>query len=175
MPLDDTQAAKPAEDAADEIALLAGHASAYVATAGVDDPADQHFGGVLAQSVVAAPGAAAPLTLLQSSTLGYAPAQNFANDPDDVEGFRQTNAALLMIDVAVDRLDPSTGVAPVNAVSEPLLEGLALDQDSRAIPLGWAIPLFVTANDPSPAALPDVAGPGRAARGRRVPARPPAR
>ena len=59
MPLDDTQAAKPAEDAADEIALLAGHASAYVATAGVDDPADRHFGGVLAQSVVAAPGVAA--------------------------------------------------------------------------------------------------------------------
>ena len=39
MPLDDTQAAKPAEDAADEIALLAGRASAYVATAGMDDPA----------------------------------------------------------------------------------------------------------------------------------------
>ena len=38
MPLDASQAAKPAADAAEEIALLAGHASAYVATAGVDDP-----------------------------------------------------------------------------------------------------------------------------------------
>ena len=38
MPLDDSQDAKPAEDADEEIALLAGHASAYVATAGVDDP-----------------------------------------------------------------------------------------------------------------------------------------
>ena len=41
IPLDDSQNAKPAEDADEEIALLAGHASAYVATAGVDDPADQ--------------------------------------------------------------------------------------------------------------------------------------
>ena len=150
MPLDDSQNAKPAEDAADEIALLAGHASAYVATAGVDDPADQYFGGVLAQNVVKAPGVDALLTLLQSSTLGYAPSQKFTVDPDDVEAFRQTNAALLMIDVAVGRLDSSTGIAPVEAVSEPLLQGLALDQASRTIPLGWAFPLFVTASDPSP-------------------------
>ncbi len=150
VPLDDSQNAKPAEDAADEIALLGGHASAYVATAGVDDPADQYFGGVLAQNVVKPPGVDALLTLLQSSTLGYAPSQKFTVDPDDVEAFRQTNAALLMIDVAVGRLDPSTGIAPVEAVSEPLLQGLALDQSSRTIPLGWAFPLFVTASDPSP-------------------------
>ena len=56
MPLDDSQRAKPAEDAGDELALLAGHASAYVATAGVDDPADQYFGGVLAQSLIETPG-----------------------------------------------------------------------------------------------------------------------
>ena len=151
MPLDDTQAAKPAEDAADEIALLAGRASAYVATAGVDDPADRYFGGVLAQSEVVAPGVDAVLTLLQSSTLGYAPAHNFTRDSEDLdEGFRQTNAALLMIDVAVGRLDPSTGVAPVNAMSEPLLRDLEIDRDWREIPLGWAIPLFVTASDTTP-------------------------
>ena len=34
--------------------------------------------------------------------------------PMTEEAFRQTNAALLMIDVAVGRLDPSTGVAPVD-------------------------------------------------------------
>jgi hypothetical protein len=150
MPLDDTQGGKPAEDAADEIALLAGHASAYVATAGVDDPADEHFGGVLAQKEVVAPGVDAVLTLLQSSTLGYAPAHNFTNEPDDVEAFRQTNAALLMIDVEVGRVDPSTGIAPVNVMSEPLLEDLGLDEAWRAIPLGWAIPLFITASDPTP-------------------------
>jgi hypothetical protein len=150
MPLDDTQAAQPAEDAAEEIALLAGRASAYVATAGVDDPADRRFGGVLAQREVVAPGIDAVLPLLQSSTLGYAPAHNFTVDSDDLEGFRQTDAALLMIDVAVGRLDPSTGVAPVSAGAEPLLEGLALDQAWREIPLGWAIPLFVTASDPTP-------------------------
>ena len=163
MPLDDSQNAKPAEDAADEIALLAGHASAYVATAGVDDPADQYFGGVLAQNVVEAPGVDALLTLFQSSTLGYAPSQKFTVDPDDVEAFRQTNAALLMIDVAVGRLDPSTGIAPVEAVSEPLLQGLALDQSSRTIPLGWAFPLFVTASDPSPRRFLMSPAPGRAA------------
>lgn len=151
LPLDTTQQAKPAEDAADEIALLAGRASAYVATAGVDDPADQHFGGVLAQNVVQPQGVAAPLVLLQSSTLGYAPSHRFTRgDDDDEDDIRQTNAALLMVDVAVGRLDPSTGVAPVEVVAEPLLHGLALDQSSRSIPLGWAFPLFVTAGDPSP-------------------------
>ena len=88
--------------------------------------------------------------LLQSATLGYAPSQKFARGSDEDFIMRQTNAALLMIDVAVDRFDATTGVAPVEAVSEPLLQGLALDQDSRAIPLGWAYPLFVTASDPSP-------------------------
>ena len=133
-----------------EIALLAGHASAYVATAGVDDPADRFFGGVLSRNVVQVPGAAAPLPLLQSSTLGYAPSQRFTNDPEDELATRQTDAALLMIDVGVGRLDPTTGVAPVDVVSEPLLQGLAIDEGSRAIPLGWAIPLFITASDPSP-------------------------
>ena len=151
VPLDDTQSAKPAADAADELALLAGHASAYIALAGVDDPSDPHFGGVLAQSTAVAPGSAAPLALLQSSTLGYAPAQNFTNGPVDLEeAIRQSNAALLMVDVAVDRMDASTGVAPVSAVAEPLLEGLSLDQASRSVPLGWVSQLYVTATDPSP-------------------------
>ena len=149
-PLDDSQDAKPAEDAEEQIALLAGHASAYVATAGVDDPADRFFGGVLSRNVVQVPGAAAPLPLLQSSTLGYAPSQRFTNDPEDELATRQTDAALLMIDVGVGRLDPTTGVAPVDVVSEPLLQGLAIDEGSRAIPLGWAIPLFISASDPSP-------------------------
>ena len=64
-----------------EIALLAGHASAYVATAGVDDPADRFFGGVLSRNVVQVPGAAAPLPLLQSSTLGYAPSRRLHERP----------------------------------------------------------------------------------------------
>ena len=59
VPLDGAQRMPPADDADEEIALLAGHASAYVATAGVDDPADPHFGGVLSQSDDLAPGAAA--------------------------------------------------------------------------------------------------------------------
>ncbi|MDA0183651.1 hypothetical protein OJ997_25305 [Solirubrobacter phytolaccae] len=152
VPLDNSQRAKPAEDAADQIALLAGRASAYVATAGVDDPADEYFGGVLSQSVAQAPGAAARLTLLQSSTLGYAPSRKFTVGPEDEEDetTRQTNAALMMVDVAVGSWDPATGIAPVGVVSEPLLDGLELDQGSRAIPLGWAIPLFVVATDPSP-------------------------
>ena len=162
-PLDDSQDAKPAEDAEEQIALLAGHASAYVATAGVDDPADRFFGGVLSRNVVQVPGAAAPLPLLQSSTLGYAPSRRFTNDPEDELSSRQTDAALLMIDVGVGRLDPTTGVAPVDVVSEPLLQGLAIDEGSRAIPLGWAIPLFVSAERPQPAALSDVAGTERAA------------
>ena len=149
-PLDDSQNAKPAEDAEEEIALLAGHASAYVATAGVDDPADRFFGGVLARNVVQAPGAVAPLTLLQSATLGYAPSQRFTNGSEDEEGTRQTDAALLMIDVAVAGFDPTSGVAPVDVVSEPLLQGLAIDEGSRAVPLGWALPLFVSADALSP-------------------------
>jgi hypothetical protein len=151
LPLDGTQHATPAEDAADEIALLAGRASAYVATAGVDDPADPYFGGVLSQSLAQPDGAAAPLTLLQSSTLGYAPSQRFsADDGDDDEIPRHSTAALLMIDVAVGHLNPSTGIAPVEVVSEPLQRGLTLDRGSRTVPLGWALPLFVTAADPSP-------------------------
>jgi hypothetical protein len=151
LPLDETQDAEPAEDAEEEIALLAGRASAYVATAGVDDPADRQFGGALAQSEVASPSLDATLTLLQSSTLGYAPAHNFTSEPEAFEGgYRQTDAALLLIDVAVGRVDPTTGIAPVDVMSEPLLEGLALDQSWREIPLGWAIPLFVTARDPAP-------------------------
>ena len=66
-------ACRRADDADDELALLAGHASAYVATAGVDDPHDPHFGGVLSQQRGRPPGAAAPLAVFQSSTLGYAP------------------------------------------------------------------------------------------------------
>src|SRR5207237_76961 len=73
-PRDDPAARRPpAADAADEAALLAGHASAYVATAGVDDPADRHFGGVLSESTLSPAGAMAPLPVFQSSTLGYGP------------------------------------------------------------------------------------------------------
>ena len=39
------------------LALLVGHASAYVATAGVDDPADPHFGGVLSRTEISRPNA----------------------------------------------------------------------------------------------------------------------
>ena len=152
MPLDDTQLATPAADAAAEIALLAGHASAYVATAGVDDPLDGRFGGTLTQSLAAAPGGSAPLLLLQSSTLGYAPSQAlmFTDRPTEESFNRQTAAALLMVDVAVDRLDRQTGLAPVTVMSEPLLERLSLDGGSTAVPLGWAQQLFAIAGEASP-------------------------
>ena len=137
----------------EELALLAGHASAYVATAGVDDPARPALRRRAEPERGLAPGAAAPLTLFQSSTLGYAPARSpwqIEDDYDEAEFTRQTSAALLMIDVAVGRFDPTTGVAPVTAMSEPLLEALALDSLARTIPLGWALPLGVTAADPAP-------------------------
>jgi len=38
MPLDGAQEATPAKDAGDELKLFAGHASAYIATAGVGRP-----------------------------------------------------------------------------------------------------------------------------------------
>ncbi|WP_270006397.1 hypothetical protein [Solirubrobacter deserti] len=164
VPLDDSQDARPAEDAAEQIALLAGRASAYVSTAGVDDPADEYFGGALAQSVVEAPGTAAPLTLLQSSTLGYAPSRRFSVGIDEEISIRQTRAALLLVDVAVGRLDPATGVAPVEGAAEPLLRGLGLDPNSRTVPLGWAFPLFVTASDLSPRRFLMSPAPGEPAR-----------
>ncbi|WP_445149477.1 hypothetical protein [Baekduia sp. Peel2402] len=151
VPLDDSQGMTPAADADTEIALLAGHASAYVATAGVDDPSDRHFGGVLSQSFAAAATGSAPLPLLQSSTLGYSPAQTFFSGRiDEDDATRQVTAALLMLDVVVDHFEATTGVAPVSTVGEPLLDGLSLGQSSRSVPLGWAQPLFVTGYDPSP-------------------------
>jgi hypothetical protein len=172
MPLDTTQQATPASDAAAEIALLAGHASAYVATAGTDDPLEQRFGGTLTQSFAGPSPGAPPLLLLQSSTLGYAPSQAalYGDRPSEEAFNRQTAAALMMIDVAVDRLDRQTGLAPVTVMSEPLLEGLTLDESSGAVPLGWAQQLFAIAGEASPqrylvkppgAAEPRPAGPQR--------------
>jgi hypothetical protein len=151
MPLDASQQAKPAADAAAEIALLAGHASAYVATAGVDDPLDQHFGGTLTQSLAPTPGGSPPLPVLQSSTLGYAPSQAllFGERPTEESFNRQTAAALMLLDVAVDQLDRQTGLAPVSIMSEPLLDGLSLDGGSTAVPLGWAQQLFASATSSS--------------------------
>lgn len=155
VPLNAGQNATPASDAADEIALLAGHASAYVATAGVDDPADRHFGGALAEGLATSPGAAAPLVLLQSATLGYAPTQAslygpFAIGGDGRDAFRQTLPALMLVDVAIDRLDRSTGIAPVTATAETLLERPTLMTGLRSIPIGWAQSLQIVGATPSP-------------------------
>ena len=115
--LDGAQRMPRADDADQELGLLAGLASAYVATAGVDDPDDPHFGGVLSRSELNLPGTPFPLAVFQSSTLGYSAPRSaieFEEDTfDEAEITRQTTAALLMIDVAVDRMDPATGLAPV--------------------------------------------------------------
>ena len=151
--LDGAQLMPRADDAEEELALLVGHASAYVATAGVDDPADPHFGGVLSRTEISRPNAAATLAVFQSSTLGYSPARSpwqIEDDYDEAEFNRQTSAALLMLDVAVGRYDAGTGVAPVTAMSEPLVETLALDSSLRTNPVGFALPLGVAAADPAP-------------------------
>ena len=151
--LDGTQLMPRADDADAELTLLAGHASAYVATAGVDDPQDPHFGGVLSRTVVVPPGAGAALAVFQSSTLGYAPARpsgEFDDETfDESEFTRQTSAAFLLLDVAVGKYDAATGVAPVTALSEPLIDTLSLDSSVRTIPVGFAQPLGVAASDPA--------------------------
>ena len=149
--LDGEQQMPRADDAADELALLAGHASAYVATAGIDDPQNPHFGGVLSRTDVV--GADAPLAIFQSSTLGYTAPRSlmrFDEDVDEAEFTRQTNAALLLLDVAVGQLDTRTGVAPVTALSEPLVDSISIDTSVQAIPVGFAQPLGVAAIDPAP-------------------------
>ncbi|MDA0159990.1 hypothetical protein OM076_06940 [Solirubrobacter ginsenosidimutans] len=151
--LDGAQLMPRADDADAEISLLAGHASAYVATAGVDDPQDPHFGGVLSRTDVMRPDAGAPLAIFQSSTLGYSAPRSltqYDDDIDEAEYTRQTSAALLMLDVAVGKFDARTGVAPVTAVSEPLVNAVALDTTVQAIPVGFAQPLGVAATDPAP-------------------------
>jgi hypothetical protein len=151
--LDGAQRMPRADDADLELALLAGHASAYVATAGIDDPLDPHFGGVVSHTEIAPAGAAAPLAVFQSSTLGYAPPRvtgEFDEESfDESEITRQTSAALLMLDVAVGRFDARTGVAPVTAMAEPLVEGVALDATQRSFPVGFAQPLGVIGSDPA--------------------------
>ena len=110
--LDGAQLMPRADDAEEELALLVGNASAYVATAGVDDPADPHFGGVLSRTEISRPNAAATLAVFQSSTLGYSPARSpwqIEDDYDEAEFNRQTSAALLMLDVAVGRYDAAHG------------------------------------------------------------------
>jgi hypothetical protein len=74
----------------------------------------------------------------------------FSNRPTEESFNRQTAAALMMVDVAVDRLDRQTGLAPVSVMSEPLLQGLSLDGGSTAVPLGWAQQLFAIAGEASP-------------------------
>ena len=136
-PLDTAASAQPARDAAAEVALLAGRASAYVATAGVDSPDSQYFGGALAQSTVQPAGADAPLRLLQSATLGYSAtfaAYNFdLLEAGDSSLFtRLTSAAVMLLDVAVDQRDPDTNVAPVAPLIEPLIAQPGFDTPRTA-------------------------------------------
>ena len=67
-------------------------------------------------SVASRPAPPRRSPLFQSSTLGYAPAQKRSTDELDEDESRQSGAALLMLDVGVDRIDPGTGVAPVAPV-----------------------------------------------------------
>ena len=122
--------------------------------------------------------------MFQSSTLGYAPPRSIEEFDeesfDESEVTRQTSAALLMLDVAVGRFDAGTGVAPVTAMAEPLVEDVALDASQRTFPVGFAQPLGVTALRSRAAAVPAPrrgerrAGPGERVH-RRLPAAGPVR
>ena len=103
---------------------------------------------------------AAPLRLLQSSTLGYAPSQKFTVDTDDELSARQTHAALLVLDVAVDSWTRTPGSPPCRPCPSRCCRAWRSISASRSIPLGWAFPLFVTAGDPSPRRFLMSPGPG---------------
>jgi hypothetical protein len=144
--LDDTAGATPATDAEDEIALLSGRASAYVATAGADDPGRPDFGGGVTQS------SAGALPLLQSSTLGYGPTAASFGDPSTpgppgrFSGL--SGAALLVLDVAVGGLEQGSGPAPVTAHAEPLISALQLDW-LPSVPRSQALVITGTGTDPA--------------------------
>ena len=150
--LDAKQRIPPAKDADEELELLIGHASAYVATGGVDDAEDAHFGGLLYQSELTRVGTDLPLAVFASSTLGYSPgaaSREGEETFDEADFARQTAAALLLLDVAVGRIDSRTGVAPVTSLSEPLVGAMAIDTSVSKVPIGFAQPFFVTATDPA--------------------------
>jgi hypothetical protein len=162
VPLTADAQATPAADAAEELALLVGHASAYVATAGVDDPASMHFGGALARGTATVPGGAAPMAVFQSATLGYGrtdAALAAFDGPSTVDGgdggseieeaIRQTEVAIMLLDVDVSRRDPATGVAPVTPTVEPLATDMRVTGGST-VPLGAASQIGVEAQDPAP-------------------------
>ena len=50
---------------------------------------------------------------------------------DEADFARQTAAAVLLLDVAVGRIDGRTGVAPVTSLSEPLVESVVIDTSLR--------------------------------------------
>ena len=143
-PLDDAAGAQPASDADEMIRLLAGRASAYVATAGEDDPASPRFGGAISRSLTA-PDGGPPLTLLQSATLGYSP--SYASfDPraaeEEAEFFlRTSSAALLLLDVEVTGRTPQSNVVPVHPLIEPLVDDLQFEAPD-AVAVGRALFLF---------------------------------
>ncbi|MDX6702066.1 MAG: hypothetical protein QOF26_2292 [Baekduia sp.] len=144
--LDDTAGATPATDAEEEIALLSGRASAYVATAGADDPGRPDFGGAVAQST------AGDLPLLQSATLGYGPTTAAFGDPSTpgppgrFSGL--SGAALLVLDVAVGGREQGSGPAPVTAHAEPLISTLQLDW-LPSVPRSQALVISGTGTDPA--------------------------
>ncbi|WP_022929851.1 hypothetical protein [Patulibacter americanus] len=141
-----------ADDAAFEVALLAGRASAYVATAGSDDPEPRRFGGETARTVVRDPGSGEELPVLQSSTLGYGVtfAAYFGEDGElsGPDYLRQRAAALLTLDVDVSLRDPTTNVAPVEPRTEPLLGPVLFGAEER-VTLGSATPIGANATDPA--------------------------
>ena len=157
-----------ADDADRELALLAGHASAYVATAGVDDPADPHFGGVLSRTEVTSAGAGAPLAVcpvidarLRASAVDRR-VRRTSFDESEVHPPDQRGAADARRRASAAST-PAPGVAPVTAMSEPLVEDVALDASQRTFPVGFAQPIGVTGYRPRAAAVP-VAATRRAAR-----------
>jgi hypothetical protein len=142
----------PAADAAYEVALLAGRASAYVATAGGDDPADRRFGGETARTVARDPGSGAGLPVLRTSSLGYgptyAPIVEENGSLNEVEYARETTAALLTLDVDVSRRDPATNVAPVAPRIELLLGPLLFGPEPR-VTMGAATTIGANGKDPA--------------------------
>ena len=114
LALDGARHAKPAEDAAEEIALLAGHASAYVATAGDDDPDSRTSAACWPRASPRRRAAAArccspPRSATRRPRASRAASRDRAMRPPVERGAADARRA-------VDRFDAGTGVAPVNAL-----------------------------------------------------------
>lgn len=163
-PLDDAGGAVRAEDWSDEADLLEeSGVVAYVATGGVDDPADAAFGGNLAAATLQIPNRSTParLRVFQSSSLSYAQSywgllKSFTDDNVELEGSkgiatsspitRNTIHGLLFLDIPVTQ-GPNAGV---EASVEPLISRASFSAEvTRTIPMGRAESLTATGDAPA--------------------------